>query len=61
VIAWWGSKGELMLAALPRLTAAEMHSVESWAALQDSSRGAQKAAAMAAFREAIKRQRAGKP
>jgi hypothetical protein len=57
VIAWWGAKGELMLAALPRLTEPEIHSLENWAALQDSSRGAQKAAAMAAFREAIKQQR----
>jgi hypothetical protein len=60
VIAWWGAKNELMLAALPRLTAPEMHSLEDWAAAQDDSRGAQQAAAMAAFREAIKRQRAGK-
>ena len=60
VIAWWGAQRELVLAALPRLTAPEMHSLENWAALQDNSRGAQKAAAMAAFREAIKQQRTGK-
>ena len=60
VIAWWGTKRELVLAALPRLTAPEVHSLENWAALQDSSRGAQNAAAMAAFREALRQRRAGK-
>ena len=53
VIAWWEANRELMLNALPRLTASEMKSLESWAAVQDSSRGARKAAAMAAFREAL--------
>ena len=50
VIAWWGAQRGLVLAALPRLTAPEMHSQENWATLQDNSRGAQKTAAMAAFR-----------
>jgi hypothetical protein len=54
VIAWWGAKRELMVAALPALSAPEMRSLENWAAVQDTSRGAQKAAAMAAFREALK-------
>jgi hypothetical protein len=53
VIAWWGAKRELVLAALPKITAPEMKSLEDWAAVQNSSRGAQKAAAMAAFRDAL--------
>jgi hypothetical protein len=60
VIAWWGAKRELVLAAVPKLTAPEMHSLENWAAVEDRSRGAQKAAAMAAFREALRQHRAGK-
>jgi hypothetical protein len=53
VIAWWGAKRELVIAALPRLTAPELHSLEIWAAVPDGSRGEQKAAALAAFREAL--------
>jgi hypothetical protein len=54
LIAWWGAKRELMLAALPTLTEPEMRSLENWVIVGDSSRAAQQAAAMAALREALK-------
>src|SRR5262245_17555699 len=54
MIAWWDAKRELVLAALPKLSAAEMQSLENWAAVQDRSRGAQKTAAMTAFRDALR-------
>jgi hypothetical protein len=56
VIAWWGAKRELVLAALPKLSAPEMRSLEAWTAPRDNSHGAQKAAALAAFRDALGKQ-----
>jgi hypothetical protein len=61
IIAWWGARQDLVLAALPKLSAPEMQTLESWAAVQEASRRGQKAAFLRAFHEAVQQRGAVKP